>query len=307
MGGGFAGCGVVIGVLPVGRKDGVAEEGRGFELVGVPVHERRSGGVVEDLLKLGARVVLVVVREEVGEGLELRAGGEELAVVRVDVADGEAPWAIGGLDVLQVGEGLVGGVGVVVKLGITVEVAVGALEVVPGGIGRAVPVESIRSGVAGAVRDGDVPLADVRRGVAGCLKQLAVGGICRIEDRHIGTGGYGGHEPALMCVKAGDDGAASRCAGAGRSVVVGEFHAALPDVFVEVGHEALQVLFRAVDPTGKDGGPTELVNEDEEDVGLRARFSCVFSETQAARHTSASDSGGRFQEFSALHCEFSNG
>ena len=82
-----------------------------------------SGGVVrvvEDLLKRGVWVVLVVVREEVGEGLELGAGGEELAVVRVDVADGQAPWAIGGLDVLQVGEGLVGGVGVVVEWGIAV-------------------------------------------------------------------------------------------------------------------------------------------------------------------------------------------
>ena len=43
MGGGFAGCGVVVGVLPVGRQEGVAEEGRRFELVGVPVHDRRSG------------------------------------------------------------------------------------------------------------------------------------------------------------------------------------------------------------------------------------------------------------------------
>ena len=153
----------------------------------------------------------------------------------------------------------------------------------------------------GPLGHGDVPLADVRRGVAGCLKQLAVSGICRIEDRHVGIGGYGGHEPALMGVEAGDDGAASRCAGAGRGVVVGEFYAALPDVFVEVGHEALEVLFRAVDADGKDGGPTQLVDEDEEDVGLRARFSCVFSETKAACHTSASDSGAGFQEVSALH------
>ena len=242
-------------------------------------------GIVQDLLKLGVRVVLIVVREEVGVGEELGAGGEELAVVRVDVADGQAPWAIGGLDVLQVGEGLVGGVGVVVELGITVEVAVGALEVVPGGIGGAVPVESVRSGVAGAVGDGDVPLADVRGGVAGCLKQLAVGRICRIEDRHVGTGGYSGHEPALMCVETGDDGAASRCAGAGRSVVVREFYAALPDVFVEVRHEAPEVFFGAVDADGKDGGPTQLVDEDEEDVRFRSRFGDVFSETKASlRH-----------------------
>ncbi len=127
-------------------------EGRGFELIDIPVHERRRGAVVKNLLKLvGLRFALIEGREEVGEGLELRAGGEELAVVRVDVANGEAPWPIGGLDVLQVGEGLVGGVGVVVELGIGAEVAVGALEVVPGGIRVAVPVKSIRSGVAGAL------------------------------------------------------------------------------------------------------------------------------------------------------------
>ncbi len=103
MGGGFAGCGVVVGVLPVGRQEGVAEGGRRFELVGVPVHDRRIVGIVQDLIKRGVRVVLIVVRKEVGVGEELGASGEELAVVRVDVADGQAPWAIGGLDVLQVG------------------------------------------------------------------------------------------------------------------------------------------------------------------------------------------------------------
>ncbi len=82
-----------------------------------------------------------------------------------------------------------------------------------------------------------------------------------------------------MSVKASDDGAAGRCAGAGRSVVAGEFYAPLPDVFVEVRHEAPEILFRGVDPDGKDGGPTQLVDEDEEDVGLRARFSRVFGET----------------------------
>lgn len=103
MGGGFAGCGVVVGVLPVGRQKGVAEEGRRFELVGVPGHDRRIVGIVQDLIKRGARLVLIVVRKEVGVGEELGASGEELAVVRIDVADGQAPWAIGGLDVLQVG------------------------------------------------------------------------------------------------------------------------------------------------------------------------------------------------------------
>ena len=81
-----------------------------------------------------------------------------------------------------------------------------------------------------------------------------------------------------MGVKAGDDGAARRCAGAGRGVVVGEFYAAFPDAFVEVGHEALEVLFRAVDADGEDGGPTQFVNEDEDDVGLGTRFSCALGE-----------------------------
>ena len=120
MGGGFSGCGIVDGVLPVGRKVGVAEGGWGFERVGVPVDDGRSGRIVDELAELGVWVVLVVVREEVGEGEELRSGGEELAVVRVDVADGQAPWGIGGLDVLQISDGLAGGVGVVVVWGGTV-------------------------------------------------------------------------------------------------------------------------------------------------------------------------------------------
>jgi hypothetical protein len=82
-----------------------------------------------------------------------------------------------------------------------------------------------------------------------------------------------------MGVETGDNGAARRCTGAGRSVVVGELYAALPDVFVEVRHEASEVLFGAVDADGKDGGPTQLIDEDEEDIGLRARFGCAFSET----------------------------
>jgi hypothetical protein len=120
--------------------------------------------------------------------------------VRVDIANGQAPWGVVGLDVLQVGEGLGGGVGVVVELRIAVEVAVGALEVVSGGVGRAVPGESVGRGVAGAVGYGDVPLAVVGGGVADCLKELAVGGKCRIEDRQVGIGEDGGDEPALMGV-----------------------------------------------------------------------------------------------------------
>jgi hypothetical protein len=89
---------------------------------------------------------------------------------------------------------------------------------------------------------------------AGCLKQLAEGRICRLEDRHVGIGGYGGHEPALMGVETGDDGAASRCAGAGCGVTVGEFYAALSDVSLEVGHEALEVSFGAMMPMGKTEG-----------------------------------------------------
>jgi hypothetical protein len=61
--------------------------------------------------------VLVVVREDVGVGEKLGASGIEFAVVRVDVADGQAPWGIIGLDVLQVGDGLTGSVGVVVVWG----------------------------------------------------------------------------------------------------------------------------------------------------------------------------------------------
>lgn len=146
-----------------------------------------------------------------------------------------------------------------------------------------------------------MPLADVRGGVAGCLKQLAVGRICRIEDRHVGIGGYGGHEPALMCVETGDDGSASRCAGAGRSVVVRELHSALPDVFVEVRHEALEVFFGAVDAYGKDGRPAQFVDKDEENIRFRSWFSDVFRETKASGDTGACDCGGGFQEVSAFH------
>src|SRR5262249_49771841 len=112
MGGRFSGGGIVVGVLPVGRKVGVAEGGRGFGRVGVPVVGGRTGLIVLDLVEPGIWVVLVVLREEVGEGEELGAGGKVLAVVRVDVADGQAPWGIGRLDGLQIRDGLICGVGV---------------------------------------------------------------------------------------------------------------------------------------------------------------------------------------------------
>jgi hypothetical protein len=57
-----------------------------------------------------------------------------------------------------------------------------------------------------------------------------------------------------MGVETGDDGAASRCAGAGCGVTVGEFYAALSDVSLEVGHEALEVSFGAMMPMGKTEG-----------------------------------------------------
>jgi hypothetical protein len=99
-----------------------SRRGRGFELVGVPIDDRRSVGIVDDLREPGAwGFVLVVVREEVGVGEESGAGREELAVARVDVADGQKPWGIVGLDVLQVGGGLVGGVGIVVELGVSLK------------------------------------------------------------------------------------------------------------------------------------------------------------------------------------------
>jgi hypothetical protein len=48
-----------------------------------------------------------------------------------------------------------------------------------------------------------VPLAEVWGGVAGCLKELAEGRKCRIEDRQVGISEDGGDEPALMGVEAG--------------------------------------------------------------------------------------------------------
>jgi hypothetical protein len=99
-----------------------------------------------------------------------------------------------------------------------------------------------------------MPLAKVWRGVARRPKKLAVSGKSRVEDRNVGIGGDGGIEPALVGVEAGNNGAASRCAGAGRGVVVGEFYAALPDVFEEVGHEPPEVVFGIVTPMGKTVG-----------------------------------------------------
>ena len=43
MSGGFAGCGVVVGVLPVGRKEGVAEKGGDLSW---SVSQSTIGGVV---------------------------------------------------------------------------------------------------------------------------------------------------------------------------------------------------------------------------------------------------------------------
>jgi hypothetical protein len=152
-----------------------------------------------------------------------------------------------------------------------------------------------------------VPLAEVWRGIAGCLKELAEGRISRIEDRNVGIRGDGADEPALMGVEAGDDGAAGRCAGAGRGVVVGELYAALPDVFVEVRHEAPEVFFGAADAEGEDGRPTQLVDKDEDNVRFRSWFGDVLGQTKASGDTGACDGGGGFQEVSAFHCLFSNG
>src|SRR5580693_821472 len=141
MGRGFAGCSIVTGVLPVGGKKGIAEGWWRFEPVGVPVHDRGSVCIVLVLFEGGVWVVLVVVLEEVGVGEELGASGEELAVVRVNVAYGEEPGGIVGLAGFQVVDSLLSGVGVVVirrwerwvlaGRGRSV-VAVGSLQVVPG-------------------------------------------------------------------------------------------------------------------------------------------------------------------------------
>src|SRR5271155_2829557 len=196
MGSGFAGCSIVARVLPVGRKDGIAEGRWRFEPVGVPAHGRRTFRIVLVLIERGVRVVLVVVREKVGVGEELGAGGEELAVVWVDVTDGQEPWSIVGLAGFQVVDGLASGVGVVVKRGWErwvlagrggSLVAVGSLQVVPGRVGWAVPGESVGDeGVSGTAGDGDVPLSEVWSFVAGGPKELAEGRISRIEDRNIG-------------------------------------------------------------------------------------------------------------------------
>jgi hypothetical protein len=87
-------------------------------------------------------------------------------------------------------------------------------------------------------------------------------------------------------------------------VVVGELYPALPDVFVEVRHEALEVFLGAVDAYGKDGGPTQLVDKDEDNVRFSSWFSDVLRETKAIGDTGAGDSGGGFQEVSALHMYF---
>jgi hypothetical protein len=151
-----------------------------------------------------------------------------------------------------------------------------------------------------------MPLAKVWRGIARRPKKLAVSGKSRIEDRNVGISGDGGIKPALVGVEAAQNGAASRCAGAGRGVVVGELYAALPDVFEEVGHKAPEVVFGIVDADGEDGWPSQLVDEDEEDVGLGSWFGDVFRETKASGDTCACDGGGGFQEVSAFHCLFSN-
>ncbi len=236
--------------------------------------------------------------------------------MRVDVPDGQTPWGICGLDVLQVGDDLAGGVGVVVvwrrfrwvwgrRRGNGV--AVSALEVESDYVRGTVPGESVGGSVAGTAGDGDVPLAVVRRGIAGCAKELAEGWKCRIENRQIGIGEDGADEPALMGVEAGEDGAASWRASASSSVIVGEFYTALPDVFVEVGHKAPEVFFGAIDAGGKDAGPTQFIDEDKEDVGFRSWFGDVLRETKATCDSGArgGDSGG-FQEVSAFHCLFSN-
>src|SRR5271154_1725178 len=117
MGCGFAGCSIVTGVLPVGGKEGIAEGRWRFEPVGVPVYGRRTFRIVLVLIERGVWVVLVVVREEVGVGEELGAGGEELAVVGVNIPEGQKPRGIVGLGGFQVVDGLASGVGVFVKRG----------------------------------------------------------------------------------------------------------------------------------------------------------------------------------------------
>ncbi|WP_433985182.1 hypothetical protein RBB78_16750 [Tunturiibacter empetritectus] len=87
-------------------------------------------------------------------------------------------------------------------------------------------------------------------------------------------------------------------------MVVGELYAALPDVLVEVRHEALEVFFGAVDANGEDGGPTQLVDKDEDNVRFRSRFGDVLRETKTTGDTGACDGSGGFQEVSALHMYF---
>ena len=107
-----------------------------------------------------------------------------------------------------------------------------------------------------------------------------------------------------MRVEAGDDRAPSRRTRAGCCVVIRELDATLPDVIVEFGHEAPEIFFGAVDADREDGGPTQLIDKDEDNVRFSSWFSDVLRETKAIGDTGAGDSGGGFQEVSALHMYF---
>ena len=87
-------------------------------------------------------------------------------------------------------------------------------------------------------------------------------------------------------------------------MVIRELYPTLPDVLVELRHEALKVFFGAVDADGEDGGPAQLVDKDEDDVWFRSRFGDVLRETEAGGDTGARDCGGGFQEVSAFHIYF---
>src|SRR5262249_13339320 len=126
-----------------------------------------------------ARVVLV------GGGLKLGAGEKEFLVMRIDEADGQAPWRLARLALLQVVNRLAGNLAIAEISGLLGEIADSALQIVADRIGFGHPLETIRieQFVRSSMRDREVPFADIRGLITGLLQQPAISRVVPFEHR----------------------------------------------------------------------------------------------------------------------------
>src|SRR4029434_8276300 len=110
----------------------------------------------------------------VGDGLELGPRGKELLVMRIDEANGEAPWPLTRLTLFQeihrlAGDARVADVSMRGVAGAARQIAAGRIR-----IGQALETIGIEQFVWSSVRDREVPFPDIGRLVTCLPEQLAI-------------------------------------------------------------------------------------------------------------------------------------